>query len=65
MKRQPTDLTPQLNLGLGQQERAKVRSGEERELELALAELLLRAAEKVAKTVTQARGGKDESKTDS
>jgi len=65
MKRQPTNITPQLNLALGQQERAEVPSSEERELELALAELLLKAAEQVAETVAQARGGKDESKTNS
>ncbi len=65
MKRQPKSITPQLNLALSQQERAEVPSGNERELELALAELLLRAAAQMAKTAGQARGGDNESKADS
>ena len=65
MKRQPMRITPQLNLALGQQERAEVASGKEKELELALAELLLSAAEQMAETVAQVRGGNNESKTDS
>ncbi len=65
MKRQPKSITPQLNLALRQQERVEVSSGREKELELALAELLLRAAEEMAKTVSQAQGGDNESKADS
>jgi hypothetical protein len=65
MKHQPKSITPQLNLALRQPERAEVPSGRERELELALAELLLRAAEEMAKTVSQAQGGDNESKVDS
>ena len=65
MKRQPIRITPQLNLALKRQERAAVASGKEKELELALAELLLSAAEQVAKNVAQVRGGNNESKTDS
>ncbi len=65
MKHQPIRITPQLNLALGQQERTEVVSGKEKELELALAELLLSAVEQVAATVAQARGGSNESKTDS
>ncbi len=65
MKRQPIHITPQLNLALGKQERTEVVSGKEKELEHALAELLLSAAEQVAATMAQVRGGSDESKTDS
>jgi hypothetical protein len=65
MKRQPIRITPQLNLALGHQERAKIASGKEKELELALAELLLSAAEQVTETVAQVRGGNNESETDS
>ena len=65
MKRQPIRITPQLNLALGCQERTEVDSGKEKELELALAELLLSAAEQVATTIAQVRGGSNEPKADS
>jgi hypothetical protein len=65
MKRQAIHITPQLNLALDKQERTEIVSGKEKELELALAELLLSAAEQVAATIAQARGGSDESKADS
>jgi hypothetical protein len=66
MNHQPKSAKLQLNLELRQPAPTEVPAGKERELALALAELLLTAAEELAHPAVQAEtGGDHESKVNS